>query len=83
MDAHPEDRVPVLDWLARFRADPDHPDLGGLDWPDIHGQQLRQYTVPGVSLVIIVSLNRYPDVNGVRWARVIFPRSPDDIVPDR
>lgn len=82
VDSNPEYRTAVLEWLARFRRDPFDPSLDAFEHPDQHEQRVFDYSVPGAPLVVVMVIARYEDSNGVRWARVLFPRGTDDLVPD-
>ena len=80
--AHPEHRAAVLEWLARFRADPFDPALHPLARPTRNDQRLFEYDVPGAPLAVLVVIQPYEDLNGILLARVLYPASPDDVVPD-
>jgi len=83
MDAHPDDRAAVERWVERFKADPWDPDLRPLVRLTEQGEEWTYYDVEGAQLVVAVQIASRPDTNNVLWVRVVHPRRPDDMIPDR
>jgi hypothetical protein len=78
--AHPEYRPAVLDWLAQFRNDPFGEPMDYVEVPNRHNERLFQYIIDGVPIPLIILIHRYADAIGTYQARVLAPRSPDEIL---